>query len=332
MENMEKEKLVDQHVAENNTSAAVKLLFELIVEAVEKNDFNKAHTLREKIIEIDAMALDEIIKSGELIEAKKTDAIDKHHLQNWSALYDRFTAEESNAFFFATEALNIPGGKIVLGQGKPNGYLYLVSEGTLKMYCNVDGKDRFVQHLRKGQFFGDDTFLSIQAFCSVSVETETNAKIRRLSKKILRDWSRNFPGIYNKIEGYINTTGSTHELIRAMNLKRRSQNRIPLEGNGRFQLFDHNQKKMGNPFKGTLIDVSSGGMCFVIRMSKRETARLLVGKKVNAHFKMIFEKKELEIDQSGIIISVRVFDLTDYSIHMKFDEKIGSLKDKEGDN
>ena len=328
MENTEKEKLAAQYISEDNISAAVKLLFELIVEAVDNNDFAKAEALREKILEIDPMALDEIIKSGELIEEKKTNAIDQDHMQNWLELYDRLTVEERNAFFFGTEALNIPSGKMVLTQGKPNGYLYLVDGGTLKMFCNIGDREMPVKNVEKGQFFGDDTFLSIQAFCSISVKTETNVRIRRLSKKTLRDWSKKFPAIYNKIDGYITTTGSTHDLISSMGLKRRAQDRIPIKGNGRFQLFDHDQNKTGNPFKGTLVDVSSGGMCFVIRMAKRETARLLVGRKVHAHFKMMFEQKEMEIDRSGIIISVRVFDLTDYSIHMKFDEGLEELEGK----
>ena len=68
------EELIDQYVKENNKEAAVKLLFDLIVSYAKKKNFEKAETLREKLFEVDSMALNEIIKSGDIIEEEKTES------------------------------------------------------------------------------------------------------------------------------------------------------------------------------------------------------------------------------------------------------------------
>ena len=63
--NDETEKLVGQHIANGDNNAAVKLLFKMIVQCAEEKNFIKAEQLRERLLEVDPMALDEIISSAE---------------------------------------------------------------------------------------------------------------------------------------------------------------------------------------------------------------------------------------------------------------------------
>ena len=320
----EKEKQVDQLIKDNQIQRAVQDLYELVVACVAEKNFSKADFFREKLIQIDSMAIQEIVKSGELIEKAKSDAIDKNHLELWSALYDLMTSEESNLLFFATRESSFEPSKLVLEQGKTNQNLFLVDEGRLQMFYRMSNRVVMIRKLEPGSFFGDDSFFSIQAFSSVSVMTETKTKMRCLPKEIFRQWDKNTPGLSSKLLDYVQEAGMTHDHVNAMKLKRRLQKRIPVTGNGRFQFYDHSGKLMGNPVKGTLLDISQGGMSFAIRVTKRETARMILGRKLIAQFNAFAEKGPVLMERVGIIVSVHEYSLEDYALHMRFDQVIDS--------
>ena len=80
---------------------AVKALFDLIVECAKKKDFVKAEALREKLFEVAPMALNEITKSGDIIDEEKSQSIDDTHRETWSELYSTLTTEEANELYFA---------------------------------------------------------------------------------------------------------------------------------------------------------------------------------------------------------------------------------------
>ena len=64
----EHEQLIEQYLQENNKEAAVQLLVELITKNAKDKNFDQAECLRDKLIEIDSMAVNEIVKTGEVIE------------------------------------------------------------------------------------------------------------------------------------------------------------------------------------------------------------------------------------------------------------------------
>ena len=74
----EHEKLIEQYLGEGDTEAAVQLLSELIIKAAKDNNFEQAEALRGRLFEVDSMALGEIVKTGEIIETEKSNAIEKH--------------------------------------------------------------------------------------------------------------------------------------------------------------------------------------------------------------------------------------------------------------
>ena len=90
------------------------------------------------------------------------------------------------------------------------------------------------------------------------------------------------------------------------------------------QLLGASGKLLGRAFKGELSDISIGGLSFVIRISKQETARLLLGRKMNIKFVIPSGSSKQKIDKNGTVIGVRAHPFDDYSIHIKFD----SLLDK----
>ena len=147
----EHEKLIEQYLQENNTEAAVQLLVNLIVKHAREKKFDRAESLRDRLFEVDAMALNEIVKTGEIIEAEKNSAINKYHLQIWADLYSNLTMEESNALYYGMKLQQNPANHMIFRQGEMRSRLYLVDEGELKMFYRQGDKAILLKTL--GHFF-----------------------------------------------------------------------------------------------------------------------------------------------------------------------------------
>ena len=75
---------------------------------------------------------------------------------------------------------------------------------------------------------------------------------------------------------------------------------------------------VGKAFKGDLCDISLGGLCFLVRITKRETTRLLLGKNLRLSFVGASGETAKGLDQEGCIVAVRYHPLEDCSIHVRF--------------
>ncbi len=64
-------------------------------------DFEKAELLREKLIDLDPLALNEIITSAEIIEQEKKEGMSQDHLTLWADLYQAISKEEGVALYYA---------------------------------------------------------------------------------------------------------------------------------------------------------------------------------------------------------------------------------------
>jgi hypothetical protein len=325
MEDLEKkDRLVDRLVKENRIEAAVKLLFELTVAAAAEKNFSRAESLRNRLLEVDPLALTEITRSADIIEAEKSKLLDQNHLRVWKKLYDTLTTEETHALFFAMKHAEYSPGTTVYEQGAKNANLYFVDQGRLKMVCRTQDKNQeiLIKTLGPGEFSGDDVFFSTTAFNSVSLIAESPAKLKILNNSVLKDWSTGFPGLNPKLTDHCLRAGLIHDLIRDMNINRRKQKRIEIPGIGVFQFQKSTGEVLGNPFKGTLSDISPGGLSFYMRVSKKETVRLLLGRKLSMKFKLPTKAGDVHVERTGDIIGLREDDFQDYSIHTRFDKEL----------
>jgi hypothetical protein len=128
----------------------------------------------------------------------------------------------------------------------------------------------------------------------------------------------------SKLTDHCIRSGLIHDIIKDMKINRRKQNRIEISGTGVFQFQKKTGETLGDPFRGTLSDISTGGLCFFMRISKRETTRLLLGRKLGMKFKLPTKQGETLIQRTGYIIGLREDDFQDYSIHTRFDEELSS--------
>ena len=313
------EELVDQYVEENNKEAAVKLLFDLIVNYAKKKNFAKAEALRERIYEVDSMALTEIIKSADIIEEEKSESIDQNHLNIWSRLYDTLSAEEANAVYYAMKEATYDPDQPVFEQNDQDSNLYFINQGNLKMVYSQKGNEIFIKTIEAGDIAGEDTFFSNAVFCTVSLITLSQVKLNFLEKAVLSKWKDEFPYLESRLNDYCTKAGTVHDLLKKKNLDRRTQRRVSISGKARIQVLKASGNPAGTAFKGNLSDISVGGLAFFFRITKKETARLLLGRKMNIRFIFPAGETQQEIDQDGIVVGVRNRHFGDHSIHIKFD-------------
>jgi len=317
----ETENLVSQHIANGDTNAAVKLLFKMIVQYAEEKNFIKAEQLRERMLEVDPMALDEIISSAEIIEEGKSQSLDPIHMQIWSKLYDMLDTEEKNELFYSMQDSVLGINKAVFSQGKLDTNLYFINQGQLKMVYENKAGDVLLYTLGSGQLAGQENFFS-NTVCTTSLITLSNVNLKYLAKDTLLKWKTELPTLEQKLNDFCDGFPSATKLLQSKKMDRRALKRIKLSGKGLINLLNRAGEPIGKSFKGALSDISVGGLSFEIRISKEETARILLGRRISIALNVSKSIASQVIDQKGIIVGVYPFPFEDYSIHVKFDKQL----------
>lgn len=317
----ESEKMVSQHIAKGDTNAAVKLLFKMIVQTAREKNFTKAENLRERMLEVDPMALDEIISSAEIIEEEKSQALDPIHMQIWAKLYDVLDTEEKNELYYSLKDSVLGINKTVFSQGQLNPNLYFINQGQLKMIYQDKAGDVLLYTLGPGQLAGQENFFS-NTVCTTSLVSLSNVNLKYLEKDALLKWKKEFPALEQKLFDFCSVFPNATALLQSKKMDRRALKRVKISGKGLFKLLNRAGEPIGKTFKGALSDISVGGLSFEIRISKEESARLLLGRRLSIALNFTRTAPNIKIDQSGIIVGIYPFPFEDYSIHVKFDKRL----------
>ena len=317
----ESEKLVEQHIAKGDSDAAVKLLYKMIVQCAKEKNFTKAEQLRERMLEVDPMALNEIISSAEIIEESKSQSLDPIHMQIWSSLYDKLNTEEKNELFYSMKGAALGINQPVFLQGKLNTNLYFINQGQLKVIYQDKSGDVLLNTLGPGQLAGQENFFT-NTICTTSLITLSNVNLKYLAKDALLKWKKEFPNLEQKLSDFCAGFQNATALLQSKKMDRRTLKRVKISGKGLIKLLNRAGEPIGKSFKGDLADISVGGLSFEIRISKEETARLLLGRRINIAFNYSKSIPNIMIDQNGIIVGIYPYPFEDYSIHVKFDKML----------
>lgn len=317
----EEEKQINEYLQKNNTQAAVQLLFELVAKNAREKKFARAEALRDRIFQVDSMALTEIVKSGETIEAEKNDAIDREHLELWSDLYGKLTPEETNALYYTMKPVKYPPNHMVFRQGEICSRLLFVDEGRLKMFYRQADKAILLKVLHAGDIAGEDDFFFSDVFCTTSLITDSKVKIRVLDKEELEKMREKTPGLESKLNDYCLQLESINDLLKAKKLERRVQRRVNVPGKALVQIVDRKNQPLAKPFKGELLDISSSGVAFIIKTTEK-SSRLLLGRKLNMQFGFAELSSDIEADRIGTVVAVNCEPFNEYIIHVEFDKQL----------
>jgi hypothetical protein len=311
------ERLLEKYIKEQKKDTAVKLLFDLIAKHARARHFAKADALREKLFEVDSMALPEIVKSAEIIEIAKIAAIDADHLQAWSHLYDKLTKEETVALYYATKSASYEAGQIIFRQGEMNSNLHFINSGKIKMFCHKGKRGIFLKTLGPGDIAGDDTFFT-NSTCTTSTVAYSAVKLNYLGKIFLQKWRTEAPKLANKLQEYCAQREPINDLLQKKELERRKYRRYALSGNALIRIKD---RPGMNVFKGDLSDISASGISFVMNTSPK-SAELLLGCRLNIKFVRPEGSPEMRIDQDGRIVGVHSQMFNEYLANVKWEEPL----------
>ena len=306
--------------AQGKTEEAKQALFDLVVDCARKGEFATAERLRERIYEIDPMALTEIIRSGEIIEQEKTGAISRDQLQTWSRLLDKLTPEEFSAIYHELEQRQYQPEESIVNQGDRNDELFFIDHGSVKVSYTRGEREIFVTSLNAGMIAGENFFNP--SFWTISLTALTPVRISVLKRGSFARWHSEYPGLESKLRDFYNRCNNIRDLLRKKGLDRRRCARYQLSRKVQIQMIDTSGKPIGRGFRGELADISEGGLSFLVRITKRENTRLLLGRTMRVTIPVAADPDHVQVE--GLAIGVAPFHLleSDFSVHLRFNDPL----------
>ncbi|MCB2215333.1 cyclic nucleotide-binding domain-containing protein [Desulfofustis glycolicus] len=313
---------VKELVGQGKKELAREVLLEFIAKAVAKHRFAEAEALREWLIEIDPMALSEIIRAAELIEEEKISAIDRDQVEAWSDLYDVLTTEEFANFYHALKRVTYENEQFIVRQGDMQSGLYLINSGKVRISYRDASGDVLVKNATRGEILGADTVFEASVW-TVSVSCLVRTEVLYLGIDTIYKWREESPALESKLHDFCLKSASLQAYFSRSGKDRRATRRHKLSGRVTSLLLDSRGRDTGIASKGELSDISTGGVSFFLRISQKKNARLLLGRSTRVLLPME-GAVERQVAVLGTIIAVRGHQAmeNEYSVHVKFVDDI----------
>jgi CRP-like cAMP-binding protein len=313
-----REEQIFQLAAQGDTVAAKTQLYELVVACAKKKDFHNAERLRERMYEIDPLALLEIIQSGDVIEQEKQEAISKDHVAIWANLLQALSSEEFNALYHEMEERAYQPEEIIVAQGAKNDELFFITNGSVRVTYSGGGKEFFFKNMGKGEIIGENFFNPSVWTVSLTARQQTGISVLKLES--LARLEQKIPGLESKLIDFYNRSSDIYAEMKKKGMDRRVHERYRKECKIQLQIVDDRERVL-SAFKGDLTDISRGGLSFYVRITNKENIRLLLGRNI----KVIIPVTNLpDAVLRGVVIGVQASDLvlSDYSVHVKFNAEL----------
>ncbi len=321
---VKQEELVQKYIRAGNHDAAIKSLLFLITRYAQQKNFAKAESLREKIIEIEPMALTEAIKANQIIEEARLKKVDRGHTEIWADLYNTLTVDEGQLLFSDMRETILPPDETIFRQGEMNSRLYFFNSGHAKHIFTQGNREMFIKKLGPGNFAGEDTFFDASV-CTTSLVTMSRVKVSFLERSVLEKWKTAAPALEDKLYDFCQRGVKINELLSHNAMDRRSQRRINITGRVLIRMVNDQGQPVGKTLAGSLSDISEGGLSLFIQAKERSSAHMLLGRPLNVRFNLPPDMRE--VNRNGLTIGIRYhaagYEMrSHYSVHLRFDEKI----------
>ncbi len=155
------EQSVEEYIAQGDLEKAGGKLYSNAVNAARNKDYTTAELLRDKLLDINPLALTEVIRLGEIIEEEKSSTINNHHISVWSGLYDTMSTDEFNALYYAMRHESYSSDETIVRAGENDASLYFVNSGSVTLSCQSGDKESFLKRLQPGEVIGVGPFFSV---------------------------------------------------------------------------------------------------------------------------------------------------------------------------
>ncbi len=318
----EKEARVDELAKQKDTDAACRLLVELVTEYAKEKNFKKAEELYNRLYEVDSLALTEIVRAGEIIEEEKSESVDRKHLEIWPDLYGMLSTTEGNALYYSMKTKSFDAGEPIMEQGTFNSRLYFINKGEVKALYLQDDRELLIAMLGSGRIIGQASFFTASV-CTLSLVPMNRVNTSFLETDVLKKWKNDVPALESKLYDYCMKHDMVKQALDEKSIERRSDKREKLSGRINFVLLDKSGNTLGNAYSGEIVDISVGGMSFIIKSSKKETVRMLLGRRLRVIFDLPLKNHDKlhRIEQAMTAIAAQPLMFDDYSVHLSFDTK-----------
>jgi CRP-like cAMP-binding protein len=305
---------------------ASQLLYEKCLQAAREKNFDTAEMLRDRILEVDPNSLAEVIKAGEKIEEERSSTITSNHITVWQDLYDSLTTEEFNALYYSLISKEYTSGDVIVEQGTNSPFLYFINSGQARLTCWRNSDEIFLKKISPGEIVGAGPFFDVSVW-TVALTALGKTNIHILERGKFLELLEQHPGLEPCLLEYCLKTETVPQLLEMSGEDRRGHPRYPVSLIVKHTLLD----EFGNPsmrsFNGEIVDFSSGGLSFYIRISRKENARLLLGRGIKTS---IPNADGEAVECVGQIVAVRFQSYidSDYSVHVQFNEHVAEKKVK----
>ena len=318
----QKEALLEKLIRNGQKDKAVHLLGQLAAEAAKNKDFEKAEAFRDRLYEVDSMALEAIIKVNEIISNAKRKSVSPDRKRLWPQFFENLSSEEVNDFFVSLGELAVDADQPVLRQGKPNDRLFLVKSGGFKLVHENQDKEQLIHILSSGRIFGMDTFFSINV-CTVSVICLSPGTLLYIERERLESLKKKNPFIENNLFKICHAEDNITKLLRQKGIDRRAYRRINLHAKVKFQvLAPESRNTLQRPITAELWDISKSGLSFYMQSKNREAVRRLIGRTLGVSIQITTTGGQTkEASLTGVVHGVQNHPLDEYSVHMKLNRE-----------
>ncbi len=316
------EKKVYAYLRQDKKETAKRVLIELIEKTAQLKQFDDAEALRMRLIDIDAMALSDIIKAAEFIEEAKSGLVDQDHIILWSDLYDLLSTEEFNTFYLELQHEKYPSESVIVKQGDTQWRLFFINKGRVKLFYQNKENETLVKTLGPGQVFGGSSFFD-DSIWTLSAASMGAVELSVLPIENMEKWGEVYPTLEPKLQEFCMRFDQVSDFFMTSGVDRRQDLRRALSCSVTTELLDSEEEVNETKFRGEGSDISAGGLSFFAKISQRKHARLLLGRHVKISFIGTTEDV-LETNVSGIVVAVRSHHSVDLgrSVHICFDQPL----------
>lgn len=299
---------------------AIKLIVKLIFKSARLKKFDQAEKLQDWLRVVDPSALTEIIKASEIIAEERGQSYDSGHLNVWAKLYDFLSTDEFNAFYSALEHIKCEIDEPIIKQGDSQSNLYFINSGRIKLFYQVQEKEILVSTMGAGEVLGTGSFFDASVW-TINVSSINRVEMSLLKQEKMLEWDETFPELGSKLQEYCEQFENVPKTLKSLGQTRRGEERIDVEGVIPVTFLDGDGRDIHMESQGELSDIGVGGLSFLLRISQKSNARILLGRKVRC---FLPAEQDDESIREGIVMAVkslRSID-NDYSLHVKFDVEL----------
>jgi CRP-like cAMP-binding protein len=314
------EQQVQKYIEKGQQKEAGGLIYDQAVAALNHKDYSVAETLRDRLLEVNPLALSEVIQLGELIEEHKSSSITSHHIEIWNELYEEMTSEEFSTLYYALRLETFNKDDVIVKSGETDTNLYFVNSGYLSLSCFAGGKEIFLKRMQPSDILGGDQFFSASVW-TVTLKALSAVQLHVLDQVKWNEIVEMEPGIEEKLQRYCEKHKNISQLLKMSGDDRRDYPRHSVSLITKNMLLDPYGKKTKRTFNGELLDISKGGLAFTIRFAKKDNAKMLLGRQIITTITV--DGKEMK-PCSGVIVGVKIYDpmMYDFSVHVKLSKKL----------